>query len=426
MGRSRQRVACLAVGATVALAGCGADDDAGTQERELSVWFNDPGTELQGEINEVMSSFEEANPGVSVNLRFVGGADTHQQYVTAVAGGEPPCVAQLGNTWTPEFAQMGALAEVDLSEDEARDQFVGSMVDSATLDGAVYGYPYNVANRAFVYRTDLLDASGLEVPETWEDVKAAAITLSEDNADEGIAGFGVIGGEIWYYLPLVWNWGGEIAVQDGDSWEATMDSPEAKEAFEFYGSLLRDDNVAPAESASWVGADAVQSLSLGKIAMGVFASFQVKSVIAQAPELEEHLAVAELPMGPGGNNDTFAGGSNLVIFEDCEYKEEATELLHHMVEPENVVGYTSSIGMLPASLEGMEAEQATGSFSTELLSPFVDQARHTRYVPADPAWGEIEGSGAIINAMQAIMGGQLDADTAMDDLNAEMNSIFDE
>jgi N,N'-diacetylchitobiose transport system substrate-binding protein len=423
MARWKLGMAAAMVGVMGAVAGCSGDSGS-SGERTLDVWFNDPGSQLQPVIQKVMTDFEAAHSGVKINLRFVGGADTHQNYLTAVAGGAPPCVAQLGNTWTPEFASMGALQEADLKLDEAKQRFIGSMVDSATMDGKVYGYPYNVGNRAFVYRKDLLEKSGVQVPKTWDEVATAAKKLNEDNKAQGIAGFGVMGGEIWQYVPLVWNWGGEIAVKQGDSWKATMNSAEAKAAFDWYAKLLTADKVSPPDSANWVAADGTKAFALGKVAMGIYASFQLKSMLAQAPDLKDKVGVVELPKGPGGNNDTFAGGSNLVVFKDCKYTDDARALVRYMTEPANVTGYTRGIGMLPASLAGIQAEQTSGSFADPLFKPFGDQAKHTRYVPADPSWGKVEGSGALVNAMQALMGGKSDLDSTMDKLNSEITGAF--
>jgi N,N'-diacetylchitobiose transport system substrate-binding protein len=423
VSRWKLGIAATMVGAMVTLAGCSGDSGS-SGEKTLDVWFNDPGTQLQPVIRKVMTDFESSHSEVKINLRFVGGADTHQQYLTAVAGGAPPCVAQLGNTWTPEFASMGALAPMDLGLDDAKQQYVGSMVDSATMDGKLYGYPYNVGNRAFVYRKDLLAKSGLQVPKTWEEVAAAARKLAADNKAAGIAGFGIMGGEIWQYLPLVWNWGGDIATKNGDKWQPAMNSPQAKAAFDWYARLLKVDKVSPSDTANWVAADGTKAFALGKVAMGIYASFQLKSMLAQAPDLKDKIGVVELPMGPGGNNDTFAGGSNLVVFQDCKDIDDAMALVHEMVKPANVTGYTQGIGMLPASLAGIEQEQTSGSFADPLFKPFGDQAKHTRYVPADPHWGQVEGSGAIVNAMQALMGGKSDLNSVMDKLNSEITETF--
>jgi N,N'-diacetylchitobiose transport system substrate-binding protein len=423
VSRWKLGIAATLAGTMVALAGCSGQSGS-SGEKTLDVWFNDPGTALQPVIRKVMTDFESSHADVKINLRFVGGADTHQQYLTAVAGGAPPCVAQLGNTWTPEFAQMGALAAMDLSLADAKQQYVGSMVDSATKDGKLYGYPYNVGNRALVYRKDLLAKSGLQVPKTWDEVATAARKLTADNKADGIAGFGIMGGEIWQYLPLVWNWGGDIATKSGDSWQPTMNSPQAKAAFDWYARLLTVDKVSPPDTANWVAADGTKAFALGKVALGIYASFQLKSMLAQAPNLKDKLGVVELPMGPGGNNDTFAGGSNLVVFQDCKDIDDAMALVHEMVKPANVTGYTQGIGMLPASLAGIEQEQTSGSFADPLFKPFGDQAKHTRYVPADPAWGKVEGSGAIVNAMQALMGGKSDVNSVMDKLNSEITETF--
>src|SRR6201991_5394672 len=175
----------LAVAAALAtvVAACGGGDDDGAQkassgggggklEGAISVWIMDPGSpKIQGVVNQYGKDFEAAHPGTKVDIQFVPWAQAHDKFVTAIAGGKVPDVAEMGTTWTPEFADQGAMLE---QPEIAKDEYVSSLVDAATLDGKVYGKPWYAGARALIYRKDLLDKAGVQPPTNWDEMMAAA------------------------------------------------------------------------------------------------------------------------------------------------------------------------------------------------------------------------------------------------------------
>ncbi|MBW3550969.1 MAG: extracellular solute-binding protein, partial [Proteobacteria bacterium] len=85
------------------------------------------------------------------------------------------------------------------------------------------------------YRSDIFEELGLEVPETWEDLLAVGDTIAEETEMDPI---NVAGDYVHMLAPLIWNAGGELATQEGDSWEAEVDSEAGREAFAFYARAL--------------------------------------------------------------------------------------------------------------------------------------------------------------------------------------------
>ena len=173
--------ASAVLGAMV-LAGCGGDDDAakssdssaksGKLSGSISVWIMDPGSPaVQKVVKQYATDFQTANPGTTVKIEFVPWAQAHDKFTTAIAGGEVPDVAEMGTTWTPEFAAQGAFAEVSKP---ASGEYVSSLVDAATLDGKVWGKPWYAGSRALIYRKDVLEKAGVEPPKTWDEMTAAA------------------------------------------------------------------------------------------------------------------------------------------------------------------------------------------------------------------------------------------------------------
>jgi N,N'-diacetylchitobiose transport system substrate-binding protein len=418
--------AALAGGVVVALVGCsggGGDADAsdnGNESGTMEVWLSDWGPEYEPYWEDIVEEF--ASEDVDIELRFVGGADAHQQYITAISSGTAPCVGLVGNTWVPEFADLGALMPTGLDPEAVRDTYVPAAADSVILDDQVYGYPWNAAVRALVYRADLFEAAGLEPPATWDDVVTTGLAFQK--AYPEMYGFGVAGGGQWYYLPNVWSWGGEIAVEDDGVWTSGMDSPEAVDAYDFYASLLTEHHLSPEGSMTWSGGDMVNSFNQGDLGMFVAGNWDLKSLLLQNPDMEALVGTTLMPEGPGGNNSTFMGGSNFTIFDGCEQPETAKAFIEFVLDPERLVEFTSQLGFMPANLEALEEEATSGSYSSELWSVYPEQLETARFVPTTPAWGAVEATGELVNAMHAIIGGT-PAPEAMEVLSDTMNEVLE-
>jgi len=70
-----------------------------------------------------------------------------------------------------------------------KDQFIPSTIKALTLNGKLYGVPYNTNVRVLLYRKDLFEKYGLTPPKTWDDFLQDAATIS--SKESGVAGLGL-------------------------------------------------------------------------------------------------------------------------------------------------------------------------------------------------------------------------------------------
>src|SRR5262245_57087688 len=167
-------VAIAAFVLAAAVAACGSDDsntqsskqdstnNASKLSGSIDVWIMDPGSpKIQDVVKQYGTDFEAAHPGTKINIQFVPWAQAHDKFVTAIAGGKVPDVAEMGTTWTPEFADQGGLTE---QPKISKGDYVSSLVDAATLNGKVYGKPWYAGARALMYRKDILEKAGISTP----------------------------------------------------------------------------------------------------------------------------------------------------------------------------------------------------------------------------------------------------------------------
>jgi len=414
----------LLILAVVLLPGCGAltPSSGGTSARgPLQVWIMEPGSpELRAFFTSATSDYERAHPGDQVQVQFVPWASAHDQFITAIGGGQVPDVAEMGSTWTPEFGDIGALEPADLGGNDAdpAGRYVPSLVEGATIDGTVYGVPWYAGARALIYRSDVLASLGLSAPTTWDELLSVGRAVRDRT---GMAAFGVAGNAEHYVLPMVWQNGGEIAFKKGGVWRSGMDSPQAVAAVQFYADLYRTERFAPAGALSWNARDVRKAFEAGDLAMMIGGAWDLKALLAAHPELAGKVGTALLPAGPAGDRDTFAGGSHLVVFSGTKKAALARRFLDFLVEPSRVAAFTTRIGFLPGARDAI----AAATSADPLYRPFSVQLEdHSRTYPPTREWGAFEADGLFTSAVQQVMAGKRSAAQAMKDVAKSMDAAF--
>src|SRR5229473_1951603 len=119
-------------------------------------------------VQNLIPEFERRNPGIHVVVQQIPWTAAHEKLLTAFVGEATPDLAQMGNTWIPEFVTVGALDDLTpwLARSSIRpsDYFPGIWATNE-VDNVVYGVPWYVDTRVLFYRTDLIPAP----PRTWDE-----------------------------------------------------------------------------------------------------------------------------------------------------------------------------------------------------------------------------------------------------------------
>ncbi len=167
------------------------------------------------------------------------------------AGGGQYDVMTIGNYEVPIWAKQGWLLELNgLGDDYDVDDLLPAIRGGLSVDGKLYAAPFYGESAMIMYRTDLFEASGLEMPAspTWEFIGEAARKIKADNPDvNGICLRGKAGwGENMAFITALANsFGGRWF---DENWQPQFDQPEWKDAFQFYVDLMNDAGPAGASS----------------------------------------------------------------------------------------------------------------------------------------------------------------------------------
>lgn len=238
-------------------------------------------------IQSIIDAFDAADNGVRVETLPTDWGNYYDQIKAMYAAGNPPTVHVLHSSHVPEFASLGALADLsDLLAGAGVD--VGDWTDRAlaavTHDGRVYGVPMDAHANLWHVNLDLMQAAGLVaddgtpiLPGSPEELLEHARLVKEaTGANYLAADFAQFPIGVRLVMALVWQQGGELF--EGD--EANVASPEATRAVETIVSLF-DAGYARAELDY---ADSQQSFLEGEAAILVNGTWVVDFYDAQAAD----------------------------------------------------------------------------------------------------------------------------------------------
>ncbi len=152
-------------------------------------------------------------------------------------------IMTIGMYETPIWGANGWLVPLDdLSEEYDVDDILPAMRNGLSHDGTLYAAPFYGESSMVMYRTDLMEEAGLEMPEapTWQFIREAAAAMDDpENGINGICLRGKAGwGEGGAFITVTGNSFGARWFDEG--WNAQFDQPAWKEALEFYVNLMND------------------------------------------------------------------------------------------------------------------------------------------------------------------------------------------
>ncbi len=338
----------------------------------VEVTFMAPGGPISNAIGDAVRVFEEESQAAHRRdptqpaYRIVSGQDATRdptgdptRFVISLAGGMPPDVISFDRFAIGEWAARGAFYPLDayLARDLAnshpdairREEYFPAAWNEVLVadprqggEAHLYGIPVGADTRALYYNKDLLvragyvDARGeARPPQTWEELAAMAVKLTERDAAGRITrlGFAPSYGNSWLYL-YAWLNGAEFLSPDGR--RATLNDPRAVEALTWIKGVY--DQLGGAREvygfqSSYQG-NALDPFLTGQVAMKIDRAFDVSAILAQFGQ-NLHYGIAQPPvpaarLAEGKGTLTWMGGYCYAVPSTSRQKEGAWALIRFL------------------------------------------------------------------------------------------------
>lgn len=400
------------------LAACGGPP-AGDGTVTLRFW----GLGREGEVvAQLLEAFEREEPGIEIQVQQIPWTAAHEKLLTAHVGGSTPDLAQLGNTWVPEFAAIDALLPLDsliaASQQVKPAAFFAGIWDTNVVDGRVYGIPWYVDTRVLFYRKDILASAGYDtMPQSWASWLEAMRAIKRQVGPERYAIY--LPTNEWMQPVVLGEQNGATLLRERGT-RGAFSSPEFAEAFDFYLSLFRT-GLAPPLGQHDI-ANAYQEFARGLFAMWITGPWNLGEFKRRLPvELQDDWATAPLP-GPRGAESgiSHAGGASVVIFRESRHQEAAWKVVEFLSRPEQQLRFYELTGSLPSS---RAAWQQSDLAQDPHAKAFWVQLQRVRALPAVP---EIESIVTrVYEHAEASIRGSRSAEASLAALDADVDRILE-
>ncbi len=273
---------------------------------------------------------------------------------TAIAAGAAPTLSHVVLEVLPYLARAQVLEPLD-GYDGARDlPLLGALAQQGSFDGGerqpLYGVPLNRSTPIAFANKAILDAEGVRLPSTWDELREAARGLTR-RAPGGETRWGFeVPVSWWYWVAMVGQAGGELATPGG---ALSLGGAAGEKALRFWQRLVHGDRVMRPppgrDYQAWQSTN--ESFLQGRIAMMWSSTAFVRYL-----ENNARFPVVAGPLPREVRSSVPTGGTMFVLMRDApdEEKRAAWEFVRWMCEEDQVIDWSARTGYLPVTRPAVE------------------------------------------------------------------------
>ena len=261
IGRVGLIAVVVAIGGAL-MAGCLGDDDGGGEsDRGGSINVAIVDNPQMQDLAHLTPSLFSDRTHIKVNYTILDHGTLREVTTSDVSAANRQFdVVMIGPYEAPQFGKEGHITDLTRMASSDRtfklDDIIPSVRSALSHEGKLYASPFYGESSFLMYRKDVLEDAGIEMPAnpTWRQV--AGIARSIDTPDmagiclRGKPGWGDLGAT---FTTVLNTFGGTwwSAKPDGSVGRAMVDAPQFRKTLQFYVDLVRDAGESRAPAASY-------------------------------------------------------------------------------------------------------------------------------------------------------------------------------
>lgn len=357
-------------------------------------------------LKATCNDFNKSQDKIDVSEEFVPFPDLKKQLSISVAGGKSFDIVCIDNADNAAFAAAGFFADITdkINSWPDKDKIFDGQWISTVYKDKTYGIPMQSNCLVMFYNEDMLKAASLEVPKTWDELKAAAKKLTK----KGVYGFGVSSpaseeGTFQFY-PWLMSAGGSFK---------KLDSPESIKALKLWDDMVKEGSIS-LEVLNWNQNDIANQFSAGKYAMIIDGPWVIPLIKKNNPGFKWNVALIPSDKKPA----SVAGGENIAIFKG-KHENESWEFIQYFFKKDNYDKYIQPCGKYPTRKDSTQAPAFTNDPITKV---FMDEMQYAVPRGPHPKWPEL--SEPIYTAIQQALTDKKSPEDAMKEAQAKVDKIL--
>ena len=391
----------------------------------------------EASLMDAFERFPDVDPHVELEYDYVSYGDKDTKYATEIEAGAGPDVIHIHAYSLASFIERGFLQDLSTYVDQEGgssylDAWYPQTLELMQSDGTYYAIPGDFMSMALFYNTNLFEEAGLDPsapPETWSEFLEYAQALTRDRDGDGQVdtwGFGTIGaispGFELRFSPILFSHGGDYL--NADNTCSALNTPEAKDAFDFFVSLVTEYEVIPPGVTAQNPGTVREQMANEQIAMLLGSGWTAPIVDGLNEEWDafEDLGVANVPIKEGTDPDftTTAWLSAWAINPNSENLDEAWELVKFITAEPQEQQWFEDARVTSARVDVSEGYEPL--VTDKFAQAIAGQLPKAKFVPQIKEWPQI--IEAVNTAAQEGFTGTKTADEALMDAYNLINEIL--
>ena len=401
---------------------------------ELVIWHMEGVPSRVAAFNDLAERYNATGPAYEVVFEVQDWDQIYTKIAAAAQSGQQPDVLFV----IPDFATYVrglGVGQPVTDVVEALDDTYG-LLDAASapyLDEDYWAVPLYGMVQVLWYRADLLAEAGVEPPETWSDLLAAAQALTVDGRS-GIAlpaGKNLATDQVIFSL-MTTAGAANFFTDDG---QVAIDTPETVAAFELYRELLE---FSPVDSGNYAWGEPQAAFNSGSAAMAIEKGQYLSPFVEESGATPADLGCMPIPVKDqsGQSGSIYYSNGAMVLSDDEARVSAAGDFLSWLLEPENYGDFLNAEPglFLPVTSGGAELEtwRSNDVLSTypECVDVMLEQSETgTLFGFADGQYidsiGQISGQNFLAQAIQEMYVNDMSAEDAVAWMQAQMQKAID-
>lgn len=351
---------------------------------DITLWNYWETPKHQETLGRIIDQFNASQDAVSLTSEYIPFADFKKQLSIGVVSDELPDMVIIDNPDHAAYAAMGIFADLTdkLADWPDLAQYFEGPINSATLDGRLYGLPFGSNCLMLFYNEDMLAAADCEVPATWPEL----VDVAQKTTTGNVYGLGLSGLQneegTFQFLPWLWSSG-------ATSYE--INSEGGIKALTLYQELIAEGAMSK-EVINWTQGDVMNQFISGNLAMMINGPWQVPTMREQVPDMKWNVA----PIPEDAQQASDLGGENFAVINN-DNVDASLSFLKFVASPDMLTTYVNDFGYI-ASRQDVAATQFTDD---AIMEAFADEMKYAYPRGPHPRWPEI--SNAISTAFNEVV-----------------------
>jgi multiple sugar transport system substrate-binding protein len=395
----------------------GPSGDAGAKKVNLTFTIFDDGV---GVDRKLVEEFNKTHPNIQVTYKPLPAGELRDRLTTWLAAKDESLdVLGIDVVWPSEFARAGWIVPLDdlmdaSMKDKTKTGYLQAPLNAVTVDGKIYGLPWNSTGGLLYYRKDILEKEGLQPPKTWDELIAQAETLGKKNNINGFVGqYKQYEGLVTNVLEFFESYNGHILDDKG---KPIVNSPENLKAL---NTMLKLKPFMPAGVNTYQEKESQETFINGNAVFLRSWNSAWPLIEKEGSQVKGKAGIAPLPKGDNGKDVSTLGGWNLAISKFSKHPKESFEFIKWMTDAQQQKVKAIDGGRLPTDKSLYQDKDVLAK--NPAFKDFYDVLTGGVSRPKSAKYGKV--SEAIQMEISAAFNGQKKPEQALADLQKKLEDL---